>query len=100
MCLEIVPCFIPNRSATSTIKSPSPREISRRIRQRTGLPSAEAIAENEIPAGIAGSDTESDVVLMEVPASVPEISGNEKDLFAFNATQADFSNVTDDYSQQ
>jgi hypothetical protein len=37
---------------------------------------------------------------MEVPANVPEISGNENDLFAFNATQDDFSNVTDDYSQQ
>lgn len=82
MCLETVPCFIPSRSASSTIKSPSPREISCKIRQRTGLPRPEASAANENPAGMAGADDESGVVLMEIPANLPETAANEKEISA------------------
>ncbi len=78
MCLETVPCFIPSRSASSTIKSPSPREISRKIRQRIGLPRPEASAANENPAGMAGAVGESGVVLMEIATNLPETAANRK----------------------
>ena len=78
MCLKTVPCFIPSRSASSTINSPSPREISSNIRQRIGLPRPEASAANGIPAGTAGADGESDVVLMEIPSNLPETASNSK----------------------